>query len=157
MFPTRILVATNGSREAEPALEAAVDLASGTGSELEMVYVVSTVTGPPHPSAGAGVSKEAYMERKRLLGFRLLEDQTRRVEDLGGSVAASHYREGKPEKEVVELAREIDAGLLVTGGNRRPWFARIFGAGFSTTVLRKADRPVLVVGKRETQGSTVPK
>ncbi|QIN84324.1 universal stress protein [Rubrobacter tropicus] len=157
MFPTRILVATNGSREAERALEAAVDLATGTGSELEIAYVVSTVTGPPHPSAGVGVSKEAHLERKRLLGFRLLEDQKRRVEDLGGSVAASHYREGKPEKEVVELAREIEAGLIVTGGNRRPWFARVFGAGFSTTVLRKADRPVLVVGKRETQGSTVPK
>ena len=155
MFPTRILVATNGSREAERALKAAVDLATGTGSELEMAYVVSTVTGPPHPSAG--VSKTAHLERKRLLGFRLLEDQTRRVEDLGGNVAASHYREGKPEKEIVELAREIDAGLIITGGNRRPWFARVFGAGFSTTVLRKADRPVLVVGKRETQGSTVPK
>ena len=157
MFPTKILVATNGSLEAGPAVEAAVDLAAGTGSELHLVYVVSTVTGPPHPGAALGVSREAHLEHKRLLGLRLLEDQTRRVEDLGGNVVASHYREGKPEKEVVEIARKLDAGMIVTGGNRRPWFARIFGAGFSTTVLRKANRPVLVVGRQEPQNSTVPK
>jgi nucleotide-binding universal stress UspA family protein len=72
-------------------------------------------------------------------------------------VEASHYREGNPEKEVVKLGREIGAGLIVTGGERRPWFVRIFGSGFSSKVLRKADRPVLVVGKRGLQGSAVPK
>lgn len=156
MFPTKILVATNGSRQAGPAVEAAVDLAAGTGSELHLVYVVSTVTGPPHQGAALGVSREAHLERKRLLGLRLLEDQTRRVEELGGSVAASHYREGKPEKEVIELARELDAGMIVTGGQRRPWFARIFGTGFSTTILRKANRPVLVVSEPRLQSPKIP-
>ena len=42
MFPTKILVATDGSEEAVPALEAAVELANGTGSELQIVHVVST-------------------------------------------------------------------------------------------------------------------
>ncbi len=157
MFPARVLVATDGSREAEPAVEAAVDLANGTGSELQIVYVVSTVSGPPKSSSTVGVRGGAHMEQRRLIGFRLLENQTRRIEELGGSVAASHYREGRPEKEVVRLASELDVGLIVTGGRRRPWFERIFGAGFSTTVIRKAHRPVLVVGSQGLQSSTVPR
>ncbi|MDQ3637143.1 MAG: universal stress protein, partial [Actinomycetota bacterium] len=98
-----------------------------------------------------------YLEQKRLGGLRLLEHQVRRVEELGGSVAVSHYREGNPEREVIKLGREIGAGLIVTGGRRRPWFVRIFGAGFSTKIFRKADRPVLVVGKQGLKDSAVPR
>lgn len=72
-------------------------------------------------------------------------------------MAVFHYREGNPEREVVKLGREIGAGLIVTGGRRRPWFVRIFGPGFSTKVFRKADRLVLVVGKQGLQNSAVPK
>jgi nucleotide-binding universal stress UspA family protein len=157
MFPTKILVATDASDEAYPAVEAAVELANGTGSELHVVFVVSTAPELPYPKFTAKERNEAFLEQKRLGGFRLLEHQVRRVEELGGSVAASHYREGNPEKEVVKLGCEIGAGLIVTGGRRRPWFVRIFGPGFSTKVFRKADRPVLVVGKQGLQSSAVPK
>lgn len=157
MFPTKILVATDASDEAYPAVEAAVELANGTGSELQVVFVVSNAPELPYPTFIAKERYETFMEQKRLGGLRLLEHQVRRVEQLGGSVAVSHYREGNPDREVVKLGREIGAGLIVTGGRRRPWFVRIFGPGFSSKVLRKADRPVLVVGKRGLQGSAVPK
>jgi nucleotide-binding universal stress UspA family protein len=39
IFPTRILLAIDDSKEAELATRKAVDLASGTGSELHVVYV----------------------------------------------------------------------------------------------------------------------
>lgn len=157
MFPAKILVATDGTTEAAVAVEAAVELADGTGSELHVVHVVSTLPELPYPRATAGERREAFLEQRRLGGFRLLEHQVGRVEDLGGSVESSHYREGNPRKEVIKLGRELGAGLIVTGGKRRPWFERIFGSGFSSTLLRKADRPVLVVGKRGLQGSVVPK
>ena len=157
MFPKKILVATNASAEASPALEAAVELANGTGSELHVVFVVSTAPELPYPKFTAKERNEAFLEQKRLGGFRLLERQVRRVEELGGRVTASHYREGKPEVEVVRLGREINAGLIVTGGRRRPWFVRIFGPGFSTKVFRKADRPVLVVDKHALENLAVPK
>jgi hypothetical protein len=73
-----------------------------------------------------------------------------------GSVAASYYREGKPEKEIVLLGEELDVGLIMTGGQRSPWFLRSFGAGYSEIVSRRANRPDLVVGKRGQRGSTVP-
>ena len=157
MFPTKILVATDASDEAYPAVEAAVELANGTGSELQVVFVVSTAPELPYPKFTARERYEAFMEQKRLGGLRLLEHQVRRVEELGGSVAVSHYREGNPEREVIQLGREIGAGLIVTGGRRRPWYVRIFGPGFSTRIHRKADRPVLVVGKQGIHNSAVPR
>lgn len=157
MFPTKILVAMDGTAEAVPALEAAVDLSSGTGSELHMVHVVSTVPMMPYPSVAAQKKSDAYLEQRRLGGLRLLEYQAGRANDLGWVVAATHYREGVPEREVLKLAEDLDAGIIVTGGHKRPWFERIFGAGFSTRVLRRADRPVLVVGRRGSQASAVPR
>ena len=157
MFPKKILIATDASDEAYPAVEAAVELANGTGSELHVVFVVSTARELPYPDFTAKKRNEAYLEQKRLGGLRLLGHQVRRVEELGGRVTASHYREGKPEREVVRLAREIGAGLIVTGGQRRPWFVRLFWPGFSTKLFRKADRPVLVVGKHTLRNLAVPK
>ena len=39
IFPTRILLATDGSREADLASRTAADLAQSTGSELHVIYV----------------------------------------------------------------------------------------------------------------------
>ena len=39
IFPTKILLATEGSEEAELALQTATDLAEHTGSELHIVFV----------------------------------------------------------------------------------------------------------------------
>jgi nucleotide-binding universal stress UspA family protein len=152
-----MLLATNGSNEAVVAEGAAVELASSTGSELHVVHVVRTVLDLPYPRGSARERNEAILDQRKLLGLRLLEQRVRRIEDLGGVVAASHYREGNPEKEVLKLAGELDAGLIVTGGQRRPWFERIFGAGFSEHVFKRADRPVLVVSSREHEGSALPR
>ncbi|HET7479072.1 MAG TPA: universal stress protein [Rubrobacteraceae bacterium] len=158
MFPTRILLATDGTWEAALAEETAVELSDGTGSELHVVHVVHLTPELPYPNTALRERSEALLEWKKLDGIRLLDDRVRRLEELGCSVTASYYREGWPQKEVIRLAEEIDAGLVITGGHRRPWFERIFcGPGFSETVLRRAGRPVLVVSERRLQGSTVPR
>ena len=159
MFPTKVLLVTNGSAEASVAEEAAVELANGTGSELHVVSVVSTVPELPYPRAAAKERSEALLEWRRLAGLRLLDARVGRIEEeLGGTVAASYYREGKPEKEIVHLGEEIEAGLIVTGGKRRPWYERVFcGSGFSERISRRAGRPVLVAGESQTPREAVRK
>lgn len=157
MFPTRILLATDGSNEAILAEDAAVEVSVSTGSELHVAHVVLTVFDLPYPPGSLRERNVAMLDRRKIRGLRLLEERVRRIEDLGGTVAASHYREGNPEREVLRLARELDAGLIVTGGQRRPWFERIFGAGFSEHVFKRADRPVLVVSSNEHEGSVLPR
>ena len=157
MFPTKILLMTNGSKEAAIAEEAAVEMANGTGSELHVVHVVSTVPELPHPRPSSKKRSEALLEWRRLRGLGLLDARVRRIEEeLGGMVAASHYREGKPEREAVMIGEELGAGLIVTGGKRRPWYERLFcGSGFSERISRRAGRPVLVAGESKSRHEAV--
>ena len=155
-------MATDGSERVSLAVRAAVELADGTGSELHLVHVVPIEPEPPSAYSWANHSwakerSEAQLESKRLRALELLDGQARRVEEDGGSVTATHYREGRLKKEVVRLGEEIDAGLIVAGGRRRPWFARIFGVDFFEGVFWRTDRPVLILGERGPRGSTVPR
>jgi nucleotide-binding universal stress UspA family protein len=151
------LLAVDGSRESLVAAEAAVELTNGTGSELHVVRVISTVVELPYTRSYAKELSDALMEQKKLAGLMLLDERVGWIEKFGGSVAASYYREGKPEDEVVRLAEEIDAGLVVVGDRVRGWIARILGESFSENVLRRANRPVLVVSEREVRDPTVPR
>ena len=158
MFPTRILLAVDGSKETPAAVRATVELAAGTGSGVHVVHVVSTVPELPYPRLAAKERSEAILEWRKLKGLEFLDEQAKRIgEDLGGSVAASHYREGRPEKELLRLGREIDAGLIVMGGRRRPRLERVLGANTAEKVLRRADRPVLVVGSEDSRSWAVPR
>lgn len=152
------MLATDGSEEAALAEAAAVELAEGTGSELHVVYVVATVPELPYPRTYAKEQGEPLLEQRRLRALWLLEYRVRRIEELGGSVAASHYQEGKPEQAVVRLGEELGAGLIITGGRRRSWWERLLGgAGFSEKVTRQAGCPVLVASERRLRGSAVPR
>jgi nucleotide-binding universal stress UspA family protein len=158
MFPTRILVAVDDFGETFSAVRAAVELTSGTVSELHVMHVVPTVPELPYLHLAAKERVENFFEWRRLKGLQVLDDQGRRIgEDLGGGVAASYYREGKPEKELVLLAKEIDAGLIMIGGWRQTQFERVFGANLAENVLRRADRPVLIVDDRRSRDLAVPR
>ena len=106
MFPAKVLVAMDGSPEAIPALEAAVDLASGTGSELHVVHVVSTVPMMPYPGVAAQKKSDAYLERRRLGGLRLLEYQAGRVRDLGCAAAQGYLY--SPPVRFCDFERWVD-------------------------------------------------
>lgn len=153
----------DGSDGASLAVQAAVELAEGTDSELHLVHVVPIVPERTRPYSWANHSwakerSEAQLEWRKLRGLKLLDDQVRRVEEeLGGTLTRTYYREGRPEKEVVRLGDEIDAGLIVTKSQGRPWLERIIGAGFSKEVFWRADRPVLIVGELRWRGSTLPR
>lgn len=133
-------------------------MASGTGSKLHVVHVVPTVPELPYLHLAAKERVETFVEWRRLKGLEVLDGQIQRIcKDLGGSVAAFYHREGKPEKEIALLAKEIDAGLITIGGRRQTRFERVFGANLAENVLRRADRPVLIVGDRGSRDVAIPR
>src|SRR3712207_5930239 len=107
LFPTKILLATDGSADAIQATDAAVDLASRGGSELHVVHVWQDV---PTPYAHAFVKHE--LERQ---GQEILEEQVRRIDADGGAVAGAPLKMGRTSDEVIELGEEFGAGLIVVG------------------------------------------
>ena len=127
------------------AAEAAVELVSGTGSELHVVHVISTVQEMPYPRSFAKERTEAFLEARKLHALTLLDRRVAWIEKIGGKVAGSHYREGKLDEEVIRLSEELEVGLMITGDRKLGWFERAFARSFSERVLSRTNRPVLVV------------
>jgi nucleotide-binding universal stress UspA family protein len=153
IFPTKILLATDGSREAELAARTAADLAEKTGSELHLVHVfgIAPVGPPVYPEATElqGVEREAEVEqRQRISEQRAREVLAAEVEKLrsaGGMVTQAHLLEGRVAPEIVALAEEIGAGLIVMGSRGRGGIRRALMGSVSDSVVRHAHCPVLVV------------
>src|SRR3712207_1567310 len=108
VFPTKILLATDGSGDAAQAGEAAVDLARRSGSELHLVHVWHDV---PSPYAHAFVKREL-----RRQGQEVIDAQVGKIKDAGGAVAAAHLRGGRTHDEIIELSEELEVGLLIQIG-----------------------------------------
>jgi nucleotide-binding universal stress UspA family protein len=138
IFPTKILVATDGSREAQLAATTAADLAKSTDSELHVVHV-----GELRPTFLAQTEVEpAELERE---AQRQLDEQVGRVEEAGGPVKEAHLRLGRADEEIVDLADSLDIGLIVIGSRGRGRMRRALMGSVSDSVVRHAHCPVTIV------------
>lgn len=145
MYPTKILLATDGSKESTPALETAVELAIGTGSQLHVVHAISTVPQRPYPRAFARERSEIILHRRRIAALALLDEKVRQVEEMGATVTGSYYREGRRVEEVLQLSDEMGVGLIVTGGRTLGKLERLFASSFCEDLFLRAKCPVVIV------------
>jgi nucleotide-binding universal stress UspA family protein len=147
IFPTKILLATDGSEDAALAVKTGADIAQKTDSELHVVYVGSSLEyvgmGPPEigdipaPTQGQ-LSAEAR---------ELLDAEVEQVKAAGGTVAQAHLGLGAPDREIVDLAEEIGAGLIVIGSRGLGGVRRALMGSVSDSVVRHAHCPVMMVRK----------
>jgi nucleotide-binding universal stress UspA family protein len=146
IFPTRILLATDGSAEAESASQLAAELAEETGSELHVVYVEVVPTFAQYSAGTAvGYDDRTLHEKLEEEGRETLRKLTWQVKLAGGAVAEDHLRMGAPNEEIVGLAEAIGAGLIVMGSRGRGGIKRALMGSVSDSVVRNAQCPVLVV------------
>ena len=145
IFPTSILVATEGSREAALAVTTAADLAKSTDSELHVVHV-GEVPLVYHPERHA---YRAEYEEHEKESQQLLEAQVQRIEGAGATEAhteaQAHLRMGRADEEIVGLAQSIDAGLIVMGSRGHGRLRRALVGSVSESVVRHAHCPVTIV------------
>ena len=140
----RILLATDSSEEVELATRVAVELANSSGSELHLVYVKPLPVTPPYPEV---LDWREDLERAEREARRLLDEQVTKVEEAGGAVDGIHLREERPPaEEIVALAEELGADLIVVGRRDRGQIRRALAGSVSDSVVRHARCPVLVVG-----------
>ena len=148
IFPTRILLATDGSEEAELATNRAMDLAQSTDSELHVVHVgVVPLFLESYPGT-LGYYDKLY-ERIEEESRERLRKESLRVKAAGGTVAGAHLRMGKVDLEIVALAEELRADLIVMGCRGHRGIRRAIEGSISDGVIRHAPCPVLVVGSHD--------
>jgi nucleotide-binding universal stress UspA family protein len=154
IFPTKILLATDGSSEAELATRTAVDLALMSDSQLHVIYVVddSSIgllypesTDPEGVEMPDPILEEDLERRFEQRGRELLDAEVERVRSAGGMVAQAHLMMGEVEREIVHLAEDLGAGLIVMGSKGRGGIRRALMGSVSDSVIRHAHCPVLVV------------
>ena len=125
IFPAKILVATDGSREAQLAATTAADLANATSFELHLVHV-----------GEFGLQREAQ---------HLLDEQVKKVEEAGGTLKEAHLRLGRADEEIVDLAEVLGIGLIVMGSRGRGRISEALMGSVSNSVVRHAHCPVTIV------------
>jgi nucleotide-binding universal stress UspA family protein len=161
IFPTRILLATDGSREAELAATTAAALAEKTGSELHLVHVFGIAPWYPiYPEVTDldGIEREEPMLEEDLertseqRAREILDTEVERTRSAGGTVAQAHLREGGVAPQIVALAEDIRAGLIVLGSRGLGPLKRALMGSVSDSVVRHAHCPVMVVRDGEREG-----
>ncbi|CAA9461412.1 MAG: Universal stress protein family [uncultured Rubrobacteraceae bacterium] len=157
VFPTRILLASDGSESAAHATEVVVELSKKTNSELHVLYVGEYSTAPFVPQAAdpAWVVQEnlAPLEEQRQqfeqVARQTLDAEVQQVREVGGTVTQAHLRIGTPAAEIVKLAEELEVGLIVVGSRGLGGIRRTLIGSVADSVVRHAHCLVLVVRKEE--------
>jgi nucleotide-binding universal stress UspA family protein len=160
IFPTKILLASDGSETGTHATEAAIELCERTGSELHLVYVgedaYSATLVYPEAADPEWVEREdpvliAQLQHQfERMSRRVLDTEAQKVREAGGTIAQTHSRTGKAATEIVDLAEELGAGLVVLGSRGLGGIKRALMGSVSDSVVRHAHCPVLVVRKDNT-------
>ena len=148
IFPTKILLATDGSRDAELARTTAVDLANSTDSEVHVVTVA-----PGYPSYD--IRNPAVVEQLRKQAQDILNEQVEKIEQSGGKGIEKHLRiaERYRAQQIVQVAEEIGAGLIVMGSRGLGGVRRALIGSVSDSVVRHAHCPVMVVRPEKEQAA----
>ena len=148
IFPTKILLATDGSREAILAAHTAVDLADKTDSELHVAFILRTQDASEYGTVGF-YTENTYEEEIKQMGQRLLDEQVKRVEATGGTVAGAHFSMARPDQGILAVGEDIGTGLIVLGSRGLGGVKRALMGSVSDSVVRHAHCPVLVVRKED--------
>ena len=158
IFPTKILLAIDGSESATHATQAAVELSKKTDSELHVLYVGEYSPALLYPQA-ADTSwivqenlvpiQEQQGQQFEQVARQTLDAEVQQVRAVGGTVAQAHLRTGTPDAEVVNLAEVLGVGLVVVGSRGLGGIRRALMGRVSDSVVRHAHCPVLVVRKEE--------
>jgi nucleotide-binding universal stress UspA family protein len=146
-FPTKILLATDASKDATKAAQMASDLANVSGSELHVVHIGNLKDF--HISPGAEQSfapRTASLGEIREKAEKTLDEAVKQVEQAGGTVAQSHLRIGYPDEEILKFYEEQGGfGLIVMGSRGLGPIKRRLMGSVSESTVRHAHCPVLIV------------
>jgi nucleotide-binding universal stress UspA family protein len=146
-LPDRVLLAIDGSKESHHATRAAVEVTGAAGSELHVLSVLETaqlLPQMPYPGPEAWETSETFEEAEQQ-ARRLLSRVSERIGASGSTVEESHLTVGKPDKEILRLAGQLDANLVVVGSRGLGAVGRVLLGSVSDSVVRHAWCSVLVV------------
>jgi nucleotide-binding universal stress UspA family protein len=145
----KVLCATDFSQSSTQALRYAHSLAGRFEAELVLLHVVDDVPTAVPPVGGAAVDSTInvaeYQEHLIDHARKRLEEVVAGLDSRGPSVRW-HVAEGRPSRQIVQLAEDENADLIVIGTHGHNRFHRFVFGSVTEKVVRSAPCPVLTVG-----------
>jgi nucleotide-binding universal stress UspA family protein len=138
----QLLVAIDGSKGSDAAIDEAVELAREVGARVTFAFVRKP------PSALLGYPYYERLLRNELATAReTTADAARKALDAGVE-SASEILEGDPVDEILSVADNRGVDLIVMGSRGRGAIAGALLGSVSSAVLQHANVPVLVTKER---------
>lgn len=130
-----IVVGTDFSQLSRSVTDYATELALAESKSLHLIYVMPVI--PDDSFTLLQIQKQE------------LKDQVKAVEKKlqgGGLKVESTLVMGSPAHQLIQLADELNAACIVVGTQGLSGMARLLLGSVAEAVIRKSDRPVIVVG-----------
>ncbi|MEA1889525.1 MAG: universal stress protein [Pseudomonadota bacterium] len=146
-----ILIATDGSEYASNALDFVLRFPFPHDSKMTVLSVVDDI---PMLQAELDALNDAQSEALKEANKQLHEEAEELVEREGGRLREDGWpgqtmvRSGKPVDEILRVAREIDADLIVVGSHGTSLAKRFLLGSVSDRVFEYAPCSVLIVKKK---------
>lgn len=149
---TKILVPIDGSKHAERALSAAVDVATRFKGAITLMHVYSlNIFLPLYLYGEQGIDQEIthrelskVSEGMRVAGMNLLTERANEIEARGIPVE-TRLVEGHVMQEIVKTARDDRSDLIVMGAKGESKLKETLLGSVSEKVVRNAPCAVLIV------------
>ena len=135
-----ILVAVDLTKDSAMILDKARTIAKQNGAELSMVHVIENIA--------VGYAVEVTSVDIEGLHEEVTKQAKSNLREMGTNVGISdsrlHAVLGQPAREIRELAKSIDADLIIMGGHGRHGWELLFGST-SSSVTHGTSCDLLVV------------
>ena len=148
-FLGKLLVAVDGSEEANSAARAATEVARAAGSEVHVAYAMQEERYRPHLGPEVWEGWKEGFERAKRSTLSWVEGEARRMKGEGAIKVEPHLLIGRPDAAIVWLAEEMGAGLVLVGSRGLGAMRRTLIGSVSDSVVRHAHCPVMVVRKEK--------
>lgn len=148
--PQRVLVPTDGSRGAELAVTAGIDVASSMGATLHLLHVIETGSLGPDARSGLGDGESTHRATE------IIAEATERVETSSIDPVTSVVEHDEPARVIHDYLDDNEIDLAIMGTHGRTDFNRYVMGGVSAKLVRTSPVPVMWVREPHSDESRDP-
>ena len=139
--PKNILCTTDFSPQGDRALPWATHLAKVFQAKLHLVHVVEPLLGP--------LFEFSYTQNLPIveeeLQYQAQKKLNKLAKEMEGIAVTAHIPQGNSTQEILRLAKEIPADIIVIGAQGHSAFARFTLGSTTENILRQATCPVYIL------------
>jgi nucleotide-binding universal stress UspA family protein len=145
---TRLLVAVDGSATGEKALREAISLGKELNADIHALYVAPSKNYPLTPPSPAFSRIDPTYDALAKIIDEETEHIQRRIKNIADEIGADvtiHIERGDARGEIINLAQQLGADLIVLGSVGRNRLDRLLLGSVSAYVVEHSPISTLVV------------